>query len=90
MKTITRSITMTTVTFARSADVLDNAVPDECECFTVKLEGPLNAFNAEMKARKILAKEGNENSLTLVNYSVSEHKYVMSLSDFIRNAQEVK
>lgn len=89
MKTITRSITMTTVTFARSADVLDNTVPED-GYFTVKLEGTLNAFNAEMKARKILAKEGNEESLTLVDYSVSEHKYMMSLNDFIRNAQEVK
>ena len=89
MKTITRTITMTTVTFARAADVLDNTVPEE-GYFTVNLEGSLNAFNAEMKARKILAKEGNEESLTLVDYSVSEHKYVMSLNDFIRNAQEVK
>lgn len=89
MKTITRSITMTTVTFARSADVLDNTVTED-GYFTVKLEGSLNALNAEMKARKILAKEGNEESLTLVDYSVSEHKYVMSLNDFIRNAQEVK
>lgn len=89
MKTITRSITMTTVTFARSAAVLDNTVPDD-EYFTVKLEGSLNAFNAEMKARKILAKEGNEESLTLVDYKVSEHKYTMKLSDFIRMAQEVE
>lgn len=88
MKTITRSITMTTVTFARTADVLNNAVPED-EYFTVKLEGTLNAFNAEMKARKILAKEGNEDSLTLVDYKVSEHKYVMNLDEFIRMAQEV-
>ena len=88
MKTITRSITMTTVTFARAADVLNNTVPED-GYFTVKLEGSLNAFNAEMKARKILAKEGNENSLTLVGYKVSEHKYVMNLDDFIRMAQEV-
>ena len=89
MKTITRTITMTTVTFARSADVLDNAVPED-GYFTVKLEGSLNPFNAEMKARKILVKEGNEVSLMLVDDSVSEHKYVMSLNDFIRNAQEVE
>lgn len=89
MKTITRTITMTTVTFARSADVLNNAVPEDGN-FTVTLEGSLNALNAEMKARKILAKEGNEESLTLVDYSVSEHKYVMSLNDFINNAQEVE
>lgn len=88
MKTITRSITMTTVTFARVADVLNNNVPED-GYFTVNLEGSLNAFNAEMKARKILAKEGNENSLTLVDYKVSEHKYVMNLDDFIRMAQEV-
>lgn len=88
MKTITRSITMTTVTFARAADVLDGNVPED-GYFTVNLEGSLNAFNAEMKARKILAKEGNENSLTLVDYKVSEHKYVMNLDDFIHMAQEV-
>lgn len=88
MKTITRSITMTTVTFARTADVLANNVPED-GYFTVNLEGSLNAFNAEMKARKILTKEGNENSLTLVDYKVSEHKYVMNLDDFIRMAQEV-
>lgn len=88
MKTITRTITMTTVTFARSQDVLDNTVPED-GYFTVKLEGSLNAFNAEMKARKILVKEGNEDSLTLVHYKVSEHKYVMNMDDFIRMAQEV-
>lgn len=88
MKTITRSITMTTVTFARVADALNNTVPED-GYFTVKLEGSLNAFNAEMKARKILVKEGIEDSLTLVDYKVSEHKYVMNLNDFIRMAQEV-
>lgn len=88
MKTITRQITMTTVTLARTADVLNNTAPED-GYFTVKLEGSLNAFNAEMKARKILAKGGNEDSLTLVDYKVSKHKYVMNLDDFIRMAQEV-
>lgn len=89
MKTITRSITTTNVTFARTADVLDNAIPED-GYITIMLEGSVSPFNAEMKARKILAKQGNEESLTLVDYSVSEHKYAMSLNDFIRNAQEVK
>lgn len=88
MKTITRSITMTTVKFAKSSCVLANVIPED-GYLTVKMEGSISPFNAEMKARKILAKEGNEDSLTIVDYKVSEHKYVMNLDDFIRMAQEV-
>lgn len=83
MQKITRTITTSTFYFA-TLEHVRNGTPTVD--YSITLMGEVAAFKGELKARKMLAKAGIEDAVTLVDYKVETAKYTMSATDFIKNA----
>lgn len=83
MQKVSRTITTSTFYFS-TLDHVKNG--DATVDYSITLIGEVAALKGELKARKLLVKAGIEDAITLVDYKVETAKYIMSTSDFIKNA----
>lgn len=86
MNKITRTVTATVVKMAYSQDVMEG---DFKPVVSYTLQGKIDSVKAEKIARKLAAREGITQSLTVVSVESYSRKLSISLDDFIKYAVEV-